>query len=44
MEEMKWYEPVIAIVFILIVVVAAFAAMGYLLSFLAYWFLTSLYG
>jgi len=44
MEEMKWYEPVIAIVFSLMVVVAAFAAIGYLLHFLAYGFLMSLYG
>ena len=44
MEEMKWYEPVIAIVFSLIVVVAALAAIGYLLPFLAYGFLISLYG
>ena len=41
MEEMKWYEPVIAIVFSLMVVVAA---IGYLLHFLAYGFLMSLYG
>ena len=44
MEEMKWYEPVIAIVFSLMVVVAAFAIIGYLLHFLAYGFLMSLYG
>jgi hypothetical protein len=41
MEEMKWYEPVIAIVFSLIVVVATFAAIGYLLLFLASGFLMS---